>query len=407
MPSRLRPEDLLAAILSSNADGLLCFALDGTILTWSEGAAGLYGYSAEEIIGKSVTLLMPEAEICAHEEFVRGAHLAAGRHSVTNAERLRNDGLRMRVCVSRVFVPSVNGSIVAVMETARLSAGLAADERPYPSSVVLAQMPAVGWTTDRALRITSSWGAELDTSQTLPGELAGRPLHEFLRCQDAHAAPVSQHVDALQGTCSQFEYNRGGRCFEMRVNPLRGAAGEIVGSIAAGIDISARKQCEEHIRHQASHDALTGLANYREFSETLEREVRRATRSNHTFGLLLLDLDDLKRVNDRYGHLAGNSALRRVAEIIQEHCRATDVAARYGGDEFAVVLVDADSGMARNIAARIAAAVRKDARRPALSASIGCAMFPEDGRDARELVEAADEQLYKRKKGARTARMTA
>ena len=76
MPSRLRPEDLLAAILSSNADGLLCFALDGTILTWSEGAARLYGYSAEEMIGKSVTLLMPEAEVVAHDEFVRAAHSA-------------------------------------------------------------------------------------------------------------------------------------------------------------------------------------------------------------------------------------------------------------------------------------------------------------------------------------------
>lgn len=398
---------MLAAILSSNADGLLCFALDGTILTWSEGAAGLYGYSAEEIIGKSVALLMPEAEVVAHHEFVRGAQLDARRHSVGNAERLRKDGSRMQVCVTRACVPSVNGSIVAVMETARLSAGCAEGEGKYPQSIVLEQMPAVGWTTDCDLRITSSWGAELGTSQAEPEGLVGRPLHEFLRCQDAHAAPISQHVDGLQGTCSQFEYNHGDRCFEMHVSPLRGVAGDIVGCIAAGVDITERKQCEEQIRYQATHDALTGLANYREFTETLEREVRRAARSNHTFGVLLLDLDDLKRVNDRYGHLAGNRALRRIAEIIQEHCRATDVAARYGGDEFAVVLVDADSGMARNIAARIAAAVRKDARRPALSASIGCAMYPEDGRSAQELVEAADRQLYKGKKGTRTARMSA
>ena len=313
----------------------------------------------------------------------------------------------MRVCVTRASVPSVNGPTVAVMETARLSACRAEDEEKYRSSVLLEQMPAVGWTTDRDLRITSNWGTGLDASHVKQGDLVGRTLHEFLRCQDAHAAPISQHVDALQGTCSQFEYIHDERNFEIHLSPLRGAAGEITGCIAAGIDITARKRGEEQMRYQATHDALTGLANYREFSETLEREVRRAARSNHTFGVLLLDLDDLKRVNDRYGHLAGNRALRRIAEIIQEHCRATDVPARYGGDEFAVVLVDADSGMARNIAARIAAAVRKDARRPALSASIGCAMYPEDGRNAQELVEAADEQLYKRKKGTRTARMSA
>lgn len=276
-----------------------------------------------------------------------------------------------------------------------------------PCRLLLEQFPAVLWTTDRNLRITANWGAGLAGSGIYPGELVGRSLHDFLRCQDAHAAPISQHVDALQGVCSQFEYSHGGRYFEIHVSPLRDAAGEICGSLSIGIDITERKQCEEQMRYQATHDALTGLANYREFSEVLEREVRRAARSNQCFGVLLLDLDDLKRVNDRFGHLAGNRALRRIAEIIRNHCRATDLPARYGGDEFAVVLVDADAGMARNIATRITAAVRRDAERPTLSASIGCAMYPEDGRSTQELMEAADQQLYKRKKSGRTARMSA
>ena len=287
------------------------------------------------------------------------------------------------------------------------TAAESAQHGDFTCRALLEQLPALVWTADRDLRITANWGAGLAGSGIAPGVLAGQSLYDFLRGQDPHAAPISQHAEALQGLCSQFEYSRNKRFFEMHVGPLRGPGGEIVGCIAAGIDITARKQCEEQIRFQATHDALTGLANYREFSEMLEREVRRAARSNHSFGVLLLDLDELKRINDRYGHLTGNRALRRVAEVIQQHCRATDLAARFGGDEFAIVLVDADAGMARNVAARITAALRKNEERPPLSGTIGCALFPEDGRSAQELIEAADEQLYKRKRRARTANVTA
>jgi diguanylate cyclase (GGDEF)-like protein len=230
--------------------------------------------------------------------------------------------------------------------------------------------------------------------------MVGRTLYDFLKCQDPHAAPIAQHVDALRGVPSYFEHRHGSRHFAVHLSPLRTASGEISGCIGAGIDITDRKKNEDHIRFQATHDALTGLANYREFIDTLEREVRRANRSKHSFALLLLDLDDLKAINDKYGHLAGNRALKRLSDVIKEHSRETDLAVRYGGDEFAIVLIDADPGMANRIAQRVEGALRNDREQPALHASIGISIYPEDGRTAPELLQAADQHLYKRKKAA-------
>jgi diguanylate cyclase (GGDEF)-like protein len=107
------------------------------------------------------------------------------------------------------------------------------------------------------------------------------------------------------------------------------------------------------------------------------------------------------------GHLAGNRALKRLANVLKQQCRATDVGARYGGDEFAVVLIESDEKMALQVAERIESAMKDDPEGPALSVSIGIAVYPVDGSTAQDLLESADRQLYRRKQKTAAQQSTA
>jgi len=142
---------------------------------------------------------------------------------------------------------------------------------------------------------------------------------------------------------------------------------------------------------------LTGLANYRRFRADLERELRRAARTGRTFGLLMIDLDGLKQINDAHGHLAGSKALCRVACALETGCRSMDTIARFGGDEFAVILPETDLQSVLTVAHRVCRALGEDAEIPRISASFGAAVYPFDGNCADSIIAVADRALYDQK----------
>ena len=153
----------------------------------------------------------------------------------------------------------------------------------------------------------------------------------------------------------------------------------------------------EQVRRLAVSDPLTGLANYRRLLDVLESEIQRSRRTGRPFAVLLLDLDGLKTVNDRYGHLVGSRALCRLANVLRVHCRAMDTAARYGGDEFALVLPEAGSEAARCVARRVCERLATDGEMPLVSVSAGAAVFPQGGDTIEKLLGAADRALYRMK----------
>jgi diguanylate cyclase (GGDEF)-like protein len=173
------------------------------------------------------------------------------------------------------------------------------------------------------------------------------------------------------------------------------------------------REFQQQIRRLLAHDDLTGLLTSKSFFSELRREAARAEAEARPFCVLMMDLDHFKDVNDTYGHLVGNETLEAVGAVITRSLRVGDVAARFGGEEFAAFMLDAQYAQGLVAAERVRAAIeehkfpatRRGAGEPErnhrITISIGVAAFPEDARDPIELIELADSALYRAKRSGR------
>lgn len=152
----------------------------------------------------------------------------------------------------------------------------------------------------------------------------------------------------------------------------------------------------QRAQEQAMTDGLTGLRTHRFFMDALSAEWKRATRASRPFSLVLIDLDRFKFVNDFYGHLEGNQVLQRISQILVENCRQSDIVARYGGDEFVVLMPETNIEQARQLSSKLRSYVASDSllRERNITGSFGIASFPVHGSTPQELVQVADSAMY-------------
>jgi len=298
----------------------------------------------------------------------------------------------------RRFVPSLNPSFLA-----RWGLASAAEVRDGEARLrmLTRHMPAVMWSTDATLRITSSHG-EAMAWLGLRDDLVGRTLLECFATDDAASLPVSAHQRALEAETVDFEMDCMGRIIQAHVEPLRGPAGEITGTVGVAFDVTERRRAEERTRAAGLHDDLTDLPNRTLFIDRLAHALERARRRSDPFALLLLDLDRFKNVNDSLGHGAGDRLLAAAARRVCDAVRPGDTVARLGGDEFAILLEDiagpADPvRVAERIQYELAAPFELEGDEVVTAASIGIVLGGRDDHRPEDVVRDAEIAMYRAK----------
>ena len=259
---------------------------------------------------------------------------------------------------------------------------------------------------DMDMRIVEANTAYAALTGIAPEQLVGTLLPVAKPAAQATAAPGRPALVLQHGRGSRVQCrHRGGhtRTLWMNLTAVTDAAGEVQCHVATFTDVAALDAEMDKLRHWAQHDPLTDLSNRRLFDDQLARSIARAQRHAQYLALLFMDLDHFKWINDTLGHDAGDAVLQEVARRLRMAVRAEDLTARWGGDEFIVVLSDLTQPVdveatVRQLQRAMSHPVEISGHQLKVSASIGVAGFPDDAANAEELIRLADQAMYQAKR---------
>ncbi|MBI5165141.1 MAG: diguanylate cyclase, partial [Magnetospirillum sp.] len=398
------------AIFDNTADAIVTFGEDGAIGTYNPAAERIFGYDPFEIVGKNIGVLIPELRRPDGRIFV-DAYLGE-RREVAGLRKIRAT-FPLELALSAM---ELGGQKLFVAIGHDITQRKAAEEelrnqKEWLSTLINA-MPDLVCFKDGKGRWLVANRFTVDFCGLDGVDYQGRSASDLARQSrgrsDALLATAESDDQVWRdGTPLAIETEivlpeGNAKAFDMVKIPLFNPDNSRRGLVVVGRDITERKLAAARIHHLAHHDSLTGLPNRVLFQERLRAALANARRSGTRVGLLFLDLDKFKDVNDTLGHHVGDLLLKAVAKRLQRCVRATDTAARLGGDEFAILLTNmAEIEGAIKVAEAVIAAVADpfglDEHEVMTSTSIGITIFPDDAGDAEQLLKNADLAMFRSK----------
>lgn len=404
-------KDHFLAVARSTPDAIVAFSEDGVIVSWNEAAQAIYGYREEEVLGKPLSLLIPERLHAVNAAWVKRLAHQKDRHNFTGkpieAYGVRKSGEEFPVEFSvgrwreegRNFFSVTARDITKRKQSEEKLRHLSQAVEQSPADVVITDAEGViQYVNPRFCQITGYSAKEVIGKK--PSILkSGRTPGNLYETLWATITTGNEWRGEL------LNRKKDGTLFWQHaiISAIRDAKGEITHFISVKEDISIRKEYEERLVRQANYDALTGLPNRVLAMDRLRQAIAQAQRYGHKVALMLLDLDDFKKVNDTMGHAAGDILLKDASARLVGCLREGDTVARLGGDEFVVLLPDlTDITSAEIVAEKILTVCNEpfeiSGTEVYIAGSIGIALFPDDERDPMLLMRNADAAMYRAKR---------
>ena len=403
------------AIITSSDDAIISKSLTGVILSWNQGAENMFGYTAQEVIGKTMKILIPEDR--QNEEAEILLRIALGER-VEHFETVRKHKNGRLVNISATISPVLNnyGQIIG-------AAKIAKDITAQHHAARELRIAAAAFQTQEGMVITDSKNIILRVNKAfskITGYSAEEAVGQKMNLLKSGRHDAAFYADMWQtiNATGEWQGELWNRFKNGEVHPqwvsitaVKNDAGKIIDYIGTMTDITARKLAEEEIKHLAYYDPLTQLPNRRLLQDRLNQAMASSNRHQHFSALLFIDLDNFKTLNDSLGHDYGDMLLQQVAQRLSLCIRENDTLARLGGDEFVVLLEDmsmhaTEAGQqAETVAEKIIVALNHvyllGSHRYQSTPSIGITLFNDQSEPVEVLLKRADIAMYQAKTAGR------